>query len=81
MHEERPMSDRSDREESASTHPKPVCRLIGEDGSVFDVIGRVRRALKNAGQIDRAREFVERAFAAKSYDEVLALAMDFVEVR
>jgi len=80
MHETRPMSDRSDREEPASAHQKPVCRLIGEDGSVFNVIGRVRRSLKNAGQIDRAREFVERAYAATSYDEVLALAMDFVDV-
>ena len=60
---------------------KPPCRLVGEDGNVFNVIGRVKRALKDAGQPDRAREFVQKAFGSKSYDEVLALCMDYVDVR
>ena len=34
--------------------PKPPCKLIGEDGNVFSIIGRVRRALTAAGQEDRA---------------------------
>jgi hypothetical protein len=41
----------------------------------------VKQALKRAGQEDRAREFVERAFRAGSYDEVLRLCMEYVEVR
>jgi len=41
---------------------------------VFAVIARVKRALEQDGQPDRAREFVKRAFESKSYDEVLALA-------
>jgi len=60
---------------------KPRCKLIGEDGNVFNVIGRVRRALLNAGHDDQAREFVERAFRCGSYDEVLQLALTYVEVR
>lgn len=60
---------------------KPRCALLGDDGNVFAVIGRVRRALRNAGQTDRAREFVDRAFAAKSYDEVLAMLPEYVDVR
>jgi hypothetical protein len=60
---------------------KPVARLVGEDGNVFHVIGVVRRALRNAGQAERAKEFVERASRAKSYDEVLAMLHDYVEVR
>lgn len=60
---------------------KPVAHLVGEDGNVFHVIGVVRRALRNAGQADRAREFVERASGARSYDEVLAMLHDYVEVR
>jgi hypothetical protein len=60
---------------------KPACKLVGEDGNVFNVIGRVKRALKDAGQPDRAREFVQRAFGAQSYDEVLGLCHEYVDVR
>jgi hypothetical protein len=63
------------------TITRPPCQLSGTDGNVFSVIGRVRQALRAAGQSERAREFVERAFATGSYDEVLALCFDYVEVR
>jgi len=59
---------------------KPICKLTGEDGNVFNVIGLVSRALKRAGQGDKAKEFVEQAMKAKSYDNVLALCFDYVEV-
>jgi hypothetical protein len=59
---------------------KPVCKLVGTDGNVFAVIGRVREALREAGQAERASEFVRRAFRAGSYDEVLRLCMEYVEV-
>jgi len=45
-----------------SSPVKPPCKLTGEDGNVFFVIGRVRDALRKAGQEVRAREFVEKAF-------------------
>ncbi|MBI2192051.1 MAG: hypothetical protein HYU36_08710 [Planctomycetes bacterium] len=60
---------------------RPACKLVGTDGNVFSIIGRVKQALKKAGQEDRAREFVEKAFQAKSYNEVLALCTDYVDVR
>lgn len=60
---------------------KPPCKLIGTDGNVFSIIGRVKQALKKAGQEDQAREFVEKAFQVRSYNEVLALCTDFVDVR
>lgn len=47
---------------------------------MFSIIGRVRRALGRDGQPDRAREFVKRAFESKSYDEVLALCLEYVKV-
>jgi len=47
---------------------------------VFNVIGRVRRALNQEGLTDRAQEFQRRALAAHSYDEVLQLAMEYAEV-
>lgn len=60
---------------------KPECILVGEDGNVFNVIGRVRSALVDAGQDGDAREFVERTFLCRSYDEVLRLVLEYVEVR
>jgi len=68
-------------EQTTPRETKPPCRLVGEDGNVFNVIGRVRRALNDAGQGDRAREFVRRAMAAQSYDEVLGLCWEYVDVR
>lgn len=66
---------------SPSDVSKPVCKLVGTDGNVFAIIGRVRDALRAAGQAARAAEFVERAFSAGTYDEVLRLCMEYVEVR
>jgi len=73
--------DTNEREEAAAPRAKPLCRLIGGDGNVFATIGAVRRALKNAGQVDRAKEFVARAYHAQCYDEVLQLVHEYVEVR
>jgi len=63
-----------------SSSPKPQCALVGTDGNVFSIIGRVRYALRKDGQEDRAREFVERAFRSRSYDGVLQLCLEYVEV-
>ncbi len=59
---------------------KPECKLIGEDGNVFNIIGQVSKVLKEAGQSNIAKEFTDRAFASSSYDEVLRLCQEYVEV-
>lgn len=59
---------------------KPTCKIVGEDGNVFVIIGRVRVALKRAGQTYKAEEFTARATSAHSYDEVLRMLYDYVEV-
>ena len=67
---------------SPRTEPRrPPCQLIGTDGNVFSIIGRVKRALEQDGQPGRARDFVKRAFGSKSYDEVFALCLEYVEVQ
>lgn len=62
------------------TVTKPECTLIGEDGNVFSIIGRVKRALVRAGLRERADEFVKKAMSADSYGSVLNLAIDYVEI-
>ena len=59
---------------------RPECPLVGKDGNVFAVIGRVRAALRAEAMEEEAREFMDRAFKAESYDAVLRLCMEYVEV-
>lgn len=56
-------------------------KLIGEDGNVFNIIGLVSKALKKAGFKDEATSYTDKAFSCGSYDEVLQLTMDYVNVR
>ena len=59
---------------------KPECKLIGEDGNVFNIIGIVSKTLQRAGLKEQANEFKEKAFACNSYSEVLTLTMKYVDV-
>ena len=59
---------------------KPTCKLLGEDGNVFNIIGRVSATLKRAGLKEKAEEFTSKAFNSESYDAVLRLAMEYTEV-
>ena len=53
--------------------------LVGEDGNAFAIIGRVSRALKQAGHRELASEFTSAAMRQKSYDDLLCLVLEYVE--
>ena len=59
---------------------KPVCDLSQTDGNVFFLSGAVSRCLKRAGLSDQAKEFSERLWKCKDYDEALVLMLEYVEV-
>lgn len=59
---------------------KPTCKLVGEDGNIFSILGRVSRALKENGKTDEAKEVSERVMLSGSYDEALQIMMEYVEV-
>jgi hypothetical protein len=59
---------------------KPVCKLVGTDGNVFSIIGKVSTTLKRSGEHDKAKEFMTRAMASHSYEDVLCLCSEYVEV-
>ena len=60
---------------------KPKCRLIGEDGNIFNLMGIVSRTLKEAWEPEKADEMIKRITSdAKSYDEALAMLMEYVDV-
>jgi hypothetical protein len=54
--------------------------LIGHDGNAFLLLGKVRRALKQAGAPkEEIEKFLEEAMSG-DYDHLLATCMDWVEV-
>ena len=59
---------------------KPPCKLIGEDGNIFSILGRVSKTLKEDGKEEQAKEVRERVMASSSYGEALQIIMEYVEV-
>ncbi|MBI2020163.1 hypothetical protein HYS94_01965 [Candidatus Daviesbacteria bacterium] len=59
---------------------KPKVKLTGTDGNVFALAGLVNRALRKAGQEDKAKEFSSKLFKCGSYGEALNLMSEYVEV-
>ena len=59
---------------------KPKCKLVGENGNIYNLIGIASRALKSNGQEDEAKEMCNKITTeAKSYEEALCIIMDYVE--
>lgn len=52
--------------------------LSGEDGNVFMIIGRVRRALRNGGATDAQIEAFGHEMMASDYDAALRTVMRWV---
>lgn len=59
---------------------KPVCKLIGENGNIFNLLGKASRALKNAGEWKSVDEMTERVLQSRCYEEALQVIMEYVEV-
>ena len=63
---------------------KPICKLVGEDGNVFNLIAIVRQTLKQHHLYRQLDDFdIDLKLIQESggtYDDVLALFMDYVEV-
>lgn len=59
---------------------KPVCRLIGEDGNIFNLIGIASKTLKKEGLTDEAKEMIDRVFFSNSYNEALSIIGEYVDI-
>jgi hypothetical protein len=59
---------------------KPKCRLTGEDGNIFNLVGKASRTLKRAGQPDQAKAMTKKVFQAGNYTEALAIIAEYVEI-
>ncbi len=59
---------------------KPQCKLIGEDGNIFNLVGIASRTLKNNGKETEAEEMRSKVYASGSYDEALSVIGNYVEI-
>jgi len=59
---------------------RTTVKLVGTDGNVFAIIGTVAQAIQNSEGRDAANAFREAATQCGSYDEVLQLVIQTVEV-
>lgn len=59
---------------------KPICKLIGEDGNVFNLAARVSRTLKDNGLSEQADEVWSKLKECKSYEHALQLFMQYVDI-
>jgi hypothetical protein len=74
------MSTHKECSDSSPKFPDVHVQLSGEDGNVFAIIGRVRRALAQGGATDQdLQTFWTEISAATSYDEALLTVMRWVE--
>lgn len=54
--------------------------LVGHDGNAFAIMGRVQRALKDAGATKEELDQYFHESTAGDYDNLLRVAMEWVEV-
>lgn len=58
---------------------RPEVELIGEDGNAFSILGRVKGALKRAGNNSEVVDsYLEQAMSG-DYDHLLAVTLAFVD--
>ncbi len=62
-------------------YPNVHVKLTGTDGNVFSIIGKVSSAIRKAVGNQEAKAFVAEATSQRSYDAVLVLVMETVDVQ
>ncbi len=68
----------SERADGAPT-VKPRVKLVGEDGNAFAILGRVCRALREAGANSGYIEQYTREATSGGYDHLLAVTLKYVD--
>jgi hypothetical protein len=63
-----------------TTRPRPRVELIGTDGNAFAVLGRVLRALREAGWSQPEIDAFKTEATAGDYDHLLPTVMKYVDV-
>lgn len=59
---------------------KPKARLTGEDGNIFNLLGIAGQALRKNEQREKEIEMTEIVFVSHSYENVLKIISEYVEI-
>jgi len=59
---------------------KPKCKLIGEDGNIFNLMGIASRTLKRNGLKEECEEMIERIENSHNYSKALMIIEEYVEI-
>ena len=59
---------------------KPDCKLIGEDGNIFNLMARAARTLRENDLSEEAKEMRDRITSSGSYDEALCIIGEYVNI-
>lgn len=59
-------------------NPKPICKLVGEDGNAFAIMGRVTSSLRKAGYSHLVKQYQQEATSG-GYDRLLNVSLEYVD--
>lgn len=59
---------------------KPECKLIGENGNIFNLVAIARKTLLKNNLDNEAKEMQERVFDSSSYQEALCIIGEYVDI-
>lgn len=71
-------SSQNDNNIPGTNIPKPKCKIAGEDGNIFYIMGKARRALIKAGCGEKASEMCNAVVRQESYEDALVVITRYV---
>lgn len=66
--------------EKPKTKQKPDCALIGEDGNIYNLMGKASKTLRRNGQKEEAEEMCSRIINSESYEAALNIIGEYVNI-
>ena len=66
--------------EEVSEQKKPDCKLIGENGNIYNLAGIASETLKRNDMAEQAKEMCDRILSSGSYDEALCIIGEYVNI-
>jgi len=68
-----------DTDAAPAVNQKPKMQLSGMDGNIFNILGKASKLLKENRLEAQAKEMIERATAANSYEQALMIVSEYVQ--
>lgn len=66
--------------EETEERKKPDCKLIGENGNIYNLAGIASETLKRNGLEEQAKEMRDRIYSSGSYNEALSVIGEYVNI-